>query len=82
MFLCFAFFVLHRSDLIAVPMPKGHADQPFTTYLHAQLLHLGGDLEWRSQKVKAQPNSDNSSDVCWQSQVEWEYDVDDMAFLR
>lgn len=51
-------------------------------YLFAELLHAAGDLEWRSKKVKTQHIEGEGADVMWQSQFEWEYDTDDMAFLR
>ncbi|KAF8876785.1 PLC-like phosphodiesterase [Gymnopilus junonius] len=66
----------------SLPVPKDHLDKPFSTYLHAELLHSGGDFEWRSKTIKVQPGSEGYADVSWQSQFEWEYDVDDMTFLR
>lgn len=66
----------------SVPAPKGRSGKTFSAYLIAQLLHAGTDLEWRSKTVKTQHTEGEGADVMWQSKFEWEYDIDDMAFLR
>jgi phosphatidylinositol phospholipase C, delta len=68
--------------LFSVPAPHGRSGKTFSTYLFAQLFHAGGDLEWRSKTVKTQHTEGEGADVMWHSQFEWEYDIDDMAFLR
>ena len=65
-----------------MPAPKGRSGKSFSTYLIAQLFHAGTDLEWRSKTVKTQHTEGEGADVMWQSKFEWEYDIDDMAFLR
>ena len=65
-----------------MPAPKGRSGKTFSTYLIAQLFHAGTDLEWRSKTVKTQHTEGEGADVMWQSKFEWEYDIDDMAFLR
>jgi phosphatidylinositol phospholipase C delta len=67
---------------VSVPAPNGRSGKTFSTYLIAQLLHTGSDLEWRSKTVKTQHTVGEGADVMWQSKFEWEYDIDDMAFLR
>ena len=66
----------------SVPAPSGCSGKTFSTYLIAQLLHAGSDIEWRSKTVKTQHTEGEGADVMWQSKFEWEYDIDDMAFLR
>jgi phosphatidylinositol phospholipase C delta len=65
-----------------VPAPHGRSGKKISAYLFAELIHAVGDLEWRSKKVKTQHTEGEGADVMWQSQFEWEYDTDDMAFLR
>ena len=63
-------------------MPGDHAGKPFSAYLRAELLHSGGDREWRSDDVQTTPDADNRVDVSWQTQFEWEYEVEEMTFVR
>lgn len=79
----FFFLLLDYIDVVSsVPAPSGRSGKTFSTYLIAQLLHAGSDLEWRSKTVKTQHTVGEGADVMWQSKFEWEYDIDDMAFLR
>ncbi|KAF8151614.1 PLC-like phosphodiesterase [Crassisporium funariophilum] len=66
----------------SLPAPNGRSGKSFSTYIRAQLFHASGDLEWRSKSVKTRDNVGEGSDVIWQSQFVWEYDTDEMAFLR
>ena len=66
----------------SVPAPNGRSGKTFSAYLIAQLFHAGGDLEWRSKTVKTQHTEGEGADMMLQSKFEWEYDIDDMAFLR
>ena len=65
-----------------MPAPNGRSGKTFSTYLFAQLFHTGPELEWRSKTVKTQHKEGEGADVMWQDKFEWEYDIDDMAFLR
>jgi phosphatidylinositol phospholipase C delta len=65
-----------------VPAPNGRAGKTFSTYVHAELFHASGDLEWRSKSIKTQHSMEKGADVIWRSQFEWEYENDEMAFLR
>jgi len=65
-----------------VPAPNGRAGKKFSTYVRAELFHASGDLVWRSKSIKTQHSMETGADVIWQSQFEWEYDNDEMAFLR
>jgi len=66
----------------SLPAPNGHSGKAFSVYLIAQLFHASTDLKWRSKTVKTQHTEGEGADVIWQSNFEWEYDIDDMAFLR
>jgi len=74
--------IVDVAGISSLPAPHGRSGKTFSTYMLAQLLHAGGDLEWRSKTVKTQHTEGEGADVMWQSQFEWEYEVDDMAFLR
>jgi len=65
-----------------VPAPNGRTGKTFSTYVRAQLFHASGDLEWRSKSIKTQHSIETGANVIWQSQFEWEYENDEMAFLR
>ncbi|KDR73079.1 hypothetical protein GALMADRAFT_252526 [Galerina marginata CBS 339.88] len=66
----------------SLPAPNGRCGKPFSAYMRAQLLHASADLEWRSKTIKIQHDPDNGADIAWQTQFEWEYECDEMAFLR
>jgi phosphatidylinositol phospholipase C delta len=52
-------------------------------YIRAQLFHSTKDLEWRSKTAKCPGVSwDIGADVMWNEQFEWQYDADELAFLR
>ena len=65
-----------------VPAPNGRAGKTFSTYVLAELFHASGDLVWRSKSIKTQHSMETGADIIWQSQFEWEYENDEMAFLR
>ena len=84
---CASFLLLFAStselnECFLVPAPNGRAGKTFSTYVRAQLLHASGDLEWRSKSIKTQHSVETGANVTWQSQFEWEYENDEMAFLR
>ena len=79
-FSCLRILTLFR--ISSVPAPNGRSGKTFSAYLIVQLLHAGTDLEWRSKTVKTQHTEGEGADMMWQSNFEWEYDIDDMAFLR
>ncbi|KIM44041.1 hypothetical protein M413DRAFT_443101 [Hebeloma cylindrosporum] len=66
----------------SLPAPNGRAGKKFSTYVRAQLFHASGDLEWRSKSIKTQHSIETGANVVWQSQFEWEYENDELAFLR
>jgi phosphatidylinositol phospholipase C delta len=85
---CTSFFLFlfasppELDECFQVPAPNGRAGKTFSTYVRAQLFHASGDLEWRSKSIKTQHSIETGANVIWQSQFEWEYENDEMAFLR
>jgi len=69
-------------DVLSVPAPNGKTGKTFSTYIRGQLLHASGDIEWRSKSLKTQHVAEVGADVLWQTKYEWEYERDDMAFIR
>jgi len=67
---------------VIVPAPNGRMGKSFSTYLVAQLFHAGKDLEWRSKTIKTQHDKQNGADVFFQTEFLWEYENDELAFLR
>ncbi len=65
-----------------MPAPNGRKGKTFSTYIRARLCHEKEDIEWRSKSVKVQHDVNEGADVLWQEQLEWDYDIDEMAFLR
>lgn len=70
------------THVLPVPAPNGRSGKLFTTYIRAQLCHENGDIERRSRSVKVQHDVNDGADVLWQEQLEWDYDIDEIAFLR
>lgn len=66
--------------LWTVPPPdKDH----FSTYIRAQLFHSKGDQEWKSKAVKVKDVSPESgADFMYNEQFQWEYDSEELAFIR
>lgn len=54
----------------------------YSTYIRAQLLHATQDQEWRSATVKVRDMPGSGADVMWNGQFEWEFENDELAFLR
>jgi phosphatidylinositol phospholipase C delta len=67
---------------ILVPAPNGKAGKTFSSYIRAQLFHANGDIVWQSKTVKAHHSLDTGADILWQERFEWEYETDELAFLR
>ncbi|KAF8962864.1 PLC-like phosphodiesterase [Flammula alnicola] len=66
----------------SLPAPNGRTGKTFSTYIRAQLFHANGDVNWRSKTIKIQHSAETGADVLWNEQFEWEYERDEMAFLR
>ncbi|KAF9466734.1 PLC-like phosphodiesterase [Collybia nuda] len=62
--------------------PNGRADKTYSTYIRAQLLHATQDQEWSSVTVKTRDVPGSGANILWHGQFEWEFEKDDLAFLR
>ncbi|KAJ7113008.1 PLC-like phosphodiesterase [Mycena epipterygia] len=66
----------------ALPPPNGRADKSYSAYVDAELFHYQQDQKWHSKTVKTQDVPGDGADVMWNERFEWEYEVDDLAFIR
>ncbi|KAF9552821.1 PLC-like phosphodiesterase [Agrocybe pediades] len=72
-------------DIIGIsslPAPNGRAGKTFSTYLKAQLFHSGKGLKWRSKTMKVKHDTQHGADAFFHTDLLWEYENDDLAFLR
>lgn len=79
------FLNLDASDIYkgtAVPPPNGRADKTYSAYVRAQLFHANKDQEWKSKTVKTKDTPGEGADVTWNEQLEWTFELDDLAFIR
>ncbi|KAH7886757.1 PLC-like phosphodiesterase [Phlebopus sp. FC_14] len=60
--------------------PTGHAE--FTGYCRAELFHFAGTKDWKSTHVKCKTTSEEISHITWNELFEWEFDADQLAFIR
>lgn len=65
-----------------VPAPNGRAGKKFSSYIRAQLFHSNGDVNWRSKTVETKHSRETGADVLWNEEFDWEYETDELAFLR
>lgn len=74
---------LNPSLLLFVVIPgKMKEGKTLSLYIRAELLHAEKDLEWRSESVKTTYVLDEGADAVWDARFEWEYEQDELAFLR
>ncbi|KAJ7019873.1 PLC-like phosphodiesterase [Mycena alexandri] len=70
----------------SLPPPNGRADKSYSAYVTAELFHAQQDQKWRSKTVKTQDVPGAGGDIMWgvfeAERFEWEYDADELAFLR
>ncbi|KAJ7186489.1 PLC-like phosphodiesterase [Mycena filopes] len=73
----------------SLPPPNGRADKTYSAYVTAELFHAQQDQKWRSKTAKTRDVPGAGADVMWGSvgvfeteRFEWEYDADELAFLR
>ncbi|KAF7971854.1 hypothetical protein HWV62_19794 [Athelia sp. TMB] len=65
----------------SIPPPEKH--NSFSAYVRAELLHSKGDREWKSQHVKAKDVAPEvGADFLWNEQFEWEFESEDLTFVR
>lgn len=67
-------YILHP----LAPLPNDHQIRPFLVYLKADLFHERQDQEWRSETMK----TTDEGDAMWNQSIEWDFDHDELAFLR
>lgn len=69
-----------------LPAPNGRADKSFSTYVEAELFHHQQNQKWRSKTEKTRHVAGAGADVMWDmwenESFAWEYEADDLAFLR
>ncbi|KAF8882957.1 PLC-like phosphodiesterase [Infundibulicybe gibba] len=66
----------------SLPPPNGRTNKTYSSYIKAQLLHSVQDQEWKSKSVKTQDKLEQGADIMWKETFQWEYDADDLAFIR
>ncbi|PPR00736.1 hypothetical protein CVT24_000942 [Panaeolus cyanescens] len=66
----------------SLPAPNGREGKGFSTYIQAKLFKTGKDLKWQSKSVKTPHVVGEGGDAMWNAKFEWEFEHDDMAFLR
>ncbi|KAG1748124.1 PLC-like phosphodiesterase [Suillus lakei] len=64
----------------SLPRPKEHTE--FTPYVHAELFNSSKNHDWRSEHVKCKDVSEGGADVTWNGRFEWEFEEDDLTFIR
>ncbi|KAJ6602808.1 PLC-like phosphodiesterase [Mycena vulgaris] len=66
----------------SLPPPNGRAEKSYSAYVAAELFHAQQDQKWRSKTVKTRDVYRAGADPMWNERFEWEYEADDLAFLR
>ncbi|KAJ7676340.1 PLC-like phosphodiesterase [Mycena rosella] len=66
----------------SLPPPTGRAEKGYSAHINAELFHSQQDQKWRSKTVKTHDVFRAGADVLWNERFEWEYEADDLAFLR
>lgn len=64
----------------SLPRPKEHTE--FTPYVHAELFSYSKDQDWRSERFKCKHVPEEGADVMWNDRFEWEFEEDDLTFIR
>jgi phosphatidylinositol phospholipase C delta len=64
----------------SLPRPKEHTE--FTPYVHAELFSSSKDQDWRSERFKCKHVPEEGADVMWNDRFEWEFEEDDLTFIR
>ncbi|PFH49185.1 hypothetical protein AMATHDRAFT_148284 [Amanita thiersii Skay4041] len=62
--------------------PNGRKGKSFSTYLKSELSHASGEVKWHTKSAKAMDNPGVGSDVMWNEQVSWDFNIDQFTFLR
>lgn len=54
----------------------------FTPYVNAELFNSAKNQDWQSEHLKCKDVSEDGADVIWNSCFEWEFEEDDLTFIR
>ncbi|KAI5891749.1 PLC-like phosphodiesterase [Schizophyllum commune H4-8] len=66
----------------ALPPPDDRKGKSFHTYVRADLFHSEKDQSWKSKSIEVTDTPDQGSDVVWNEKFEWEFEDDELAFIR
>ena len=69
-------------NIFAVPPPDDRKGKSYHTYVRADLLHSEKNQSWKSKSIEVTDTPDQGADVVWNEKFEWEFDDDELAFLR
>ncbi|KAG2155289.1 PLC-like phosphodiesterase [Suillus bovinus] len=64
----------------SLPRPKEHTE--FTPYVHAELFNYSRNQDWQSEHIKCKDVPEDGADVMWNDGFEWEFEEDDLTFIR
>ncbi|TRM66560.1 PLC-like phosphodiesterase [Schizophyllum amplum] len=66
----------------AMPAPDDRKGKSYHTYLRADMFHSHKDFSWKTKSVETKDVPELGADVVWNEKFEWEFDEDELAFLR
>jgi phosphatidylinositol phospholipase C, delta len=65
-----------------VPPPNGREEKSFSAYVTAKLFHTEQEQKWSSKVIKTNDIPGEGGDLVWNEKFEWEFEADDLAFIR
>ncbi|KAL1703090.1 PLC-like phosphodiesterase [Schizophyllum commune] len=66
----------------ALPPPDDRQGKSYHTYVRADLFHSEKNRSWKSKSIEVTDTPDQGADVVWNEKFQWEFDDDELAFLR
>ncbi|ESK91816.1 1-phosphatidylinositol- -bisphosphate phosphodiesterase gamma 2 [Moniliophthora roreri MCA 2997] len=75
-------FSCEVAGISGLPCPSDKEGASFKTYISAKLYHAEQKQKWKSKSVRTKDVLGVGSDVMWNQRFEWEFEEDDLAFLR
>ncbi|KAF9220609.1 PLC-like phosphodiesterase [Gyrodon lividus] len=70
----------HIVGLSSLPRPANHPN--FSGYCRAELFHGAGKQEWHSDHVECEKEPEGVTNIMWDQTFKWEFDEDELAFIR
>ncbi|KAJ7102474.1 PLC-like phosphodiesterase [Mycena belliarum] len=70
------------AGISSLPPPNGQAEKAYSAYVTAELFHAQQNQKWRTKTAKGLDVHRVGADFMWNERFEWEYEADDLAFLR